>query len=109
MSITGNREFIPELWGVENTPSGISMSDVSTLVNAEITKATANIIVQDGSKPMLGSFDINQNNFRFASIINVDECSAHSDFIKQRIKIYVGHYKSKISIFQTSEVRFLVY
>ena len=46
MAITGNRVFISELCDVEegSNNSGLTMSQVSTFVTAEIAKGTADLI-----------------------------------------------------------------
>ena len=61
MSIN-NKVFVSELWNQdEEGSSGISMSQVSSLVSGEISKATVGLIKADGSKAMTGNFNVAQN------------------------------------------------
>ena len=55
---TINRIFIPTLWVEESTASGITMSQVSSLLSTELTKRTADLLKTDGTRSMKSNFDL---------------------------------------------------
>ena len=54
-----NRVFINELWNDEEVGnSGLTMNDVSKFVSAEITKGIADLVKIDGSRAMMGNYNV---------------------------------------------------
>ena len=60
-----NRIIIAALWVNDDIiSSGVSMSQVTNLVNSEIVKQTSDLVRVDGSRVMTGNLNFNQNDLK---------------------------------------------
>ena len=88
-----NKVFIPPLWAVDNNSgNSLTMSQVSSLVNTEMTKRTADLVRIDGTRSMKGSLDIDGH-----EVINVKV--PESDNALASMKTVKGHWNALNPIF----------
>ena len=98
--MTSKKVFIPPLWQEVETSSGVKLSQVSSLVNAEIAKQTSDLVKTDGTRSMKANLDLDdyeiinpkvpESNNALASMITVRNHwnALNSVFDKTNINIF---------------------